>query len=263
MTAMTAMGTARASFTLTLLPNGKVLAVGGQGSTAATQLSTAEIYDPSLNSWTATGNNLRSGARLNHQANLLPNGKVLITGGDNGTTAYSQSELYDPVTGTFTTTTNMSTARTNHTMALLPSGKLVAIGGATSADTVTTGSVTSPTTTALGTNWTNPANAKASDTTYAVYNTTTQDALVTNTYGFSVPSNGQVIAVGSTMVGFGSSATAAQRQIRIALTTDASTIAGTEKNRTTIRYNQWLNRCFKRNSARLMGKQCLNCSNSK
>jgi len=39
--------------------------------------------------------------RVYHAQTLLPNGKVLVTGGvGNGNTSLSSAELYDPVTGT-------------------------------------------------------------------------------------------------------------------------------------------------------------------
>src|SRR5262245_59747170 len=72
------MGTERESHTATLLPNGKVLVVGGQNLDRGF-LSSAELYDPASGTWTAT----RSVplARGFHTATLLPNGKVLVAGG--------------------------------------------------------------------------------------------------------------------------------------------------------------------------------------
>ena len=50
------MNSARVLHTVTLLPNGKVLAAGG---TAAAfnpiQQGSAELYDPATNAWTVTG----------------------------------------------------------------------------------------------------------------------------------------------------------------------------------------------------------------
>ena len=63
-----AMATARVGLTSTLLPNGKVLVVGG-GTTSA------ELYDPSTGVWTPTGS--LSAARSGPTATLLPGGQVL------------------------------------------------------------------------------------------------------------------------------------------------------------------------------------------
>src|SRR5450755_1349289 len=57
------------------------------------------VVDPSFS---ATGS--MTSARYNHTATLLPNGKVLIAGGTNGSTFLNTAELYDPASGTFTAT---------------------------------------------------------------------------------------------------------------------------------------------------------------
>ena len=70
--------TARYGHTATLLPNGKVLVAGG-GSSNASPLASAELYDPATGHWTTTGS--LATARSGHTATLLPNGKVLVAGG--------------------------------------------------------------------------------------------------------------------------------------------------------------------------------------
>src|SRR5262249_28130741 len=55
--------------------------------------------------------------RTAHTATLLPNGKVLIAGGQTPRccvppTIFSSAELYDPATGTFMATGDMTTLRT-------------------------------------------------------------------------------------------------------------------------------------------------------
>ena len=76
--ATSSMSVARSCHSATLLPNGKVLVAGGQGSDF-NALASAELYDPASGSWTATGS--LNTARGAHTATLLPNGMVLVAGG--------------------------------------------------------------------------------------------------------------------------------------------------------------------------------------
>jgi hypothetical protein len=66
-------------------------------------------------------------ARAAHTATLLPNGKVLITGG--GLAGNPGAELYDPATGKFAPAGNMTAARTAHTMTMLQDGRVLIAGG--------------------------------------------------------------------------------------------------------------------------------------
>jgi Galactose oxidase, central domain len=69
-----------------------VLVTGGENGSSA--LSSAELYDPAMGTWTATGN--LASARAFHSATLLPSGKVLAAGGTtDGITSLSSAELYD------------------------------------------------------------------------------------------------------------------------------------------------------------------------
>ena len=66
-----------------------------------------------------------------HTATLLPNGKVLVAAGadDSGAVVLSSAELYDPATGSWSSTGSLGTARFRHTATLLPSGKVLVAGG--------------------------------------------------------------------------------------------------------------------------------------
>ncbi|MGD0573644.1 MAG: kelch repeat-containing protein [Sedimentisphaerales bacterium] len=126
------MTTARIYNTATLLPSGKVLVVGGgvtggPGGYNFHALSSAELYDPVTGTWTTTG--AMNNPRIWHTATLLPNGKVLVTGGDNYNGVLSSAELYNPATGAWTTTGAMSFPRLHHTATLLPNGKVLVAGG--------------------------------------------------------------------------------------------------------------------------------------
>ena len=126
-----AMITSRAFHTATVLPDGRVLVVGGfQRSPLLTARNSAELYTPNatIGSWALTPQAMAT-ARYAHTATLLPSGEVLIVGGTDSTTTYSSVELYDPSTGQWTTKAPMTTARQLHTATLLPSGKVLVAGG--------------------------------------------------------------------------------------------------------------------------------------
>ena len=71
-------------------------------------------------------------ARKDATATPLPNGQVLIAGGQDSSGSLSSVELYDPATNSFASaasTPTMNTARSNATATLLPNGKVLIAGG--------------------------------------------------------------------------------------------------------------------------------------
>jgi WD40 repeat protein len=107
-----------------------VLVAGGFNRNTGSAVSTAELYDPGTGTWTAVGSLAQ--ARVNQTATLLPNGKVLVSGGapDNlQFTSLSSVEVYDPDAGIWTTDNPMSSARQAHTSTLLPDGRVLVAGG--------------------------------------------------------------------------------------------------------------------------------------
>jgi hypothetical protein len=70
--------------------------------------------------------------RYSHTATLLANGKVLVVGGMNFTSApvYLRSaEIFDPAQGTWSMSQSLNVGRYEHTASLLPTGKLLVVGG--------------------------------------------------------------------------------------------------------------------------------------
>lgn len=117
-------------FTATLLPNGKVLIAGGIGEGGIGgyfMFDSGEIYDPITNSFTATSNMAQK--RSNHTATLLPDGRVLIAGGNSTGDSLDSAELYDVKTDRFSPAGNLITSRFGHSANLLPNGKVLIAGG--------------------------------------------------------------------------------------------------------------------------------------
>jgi hypothetical protein len=127
------MTSPRELFTATRLPSGKVLFIGGFNTRIGRTLTSAEIYDPVTERFTATGA-MRVG-RFGHDAVLLPaTMKVLVVGGQerrrNGWFTQTTAEIYDLLTGAFTPVGDMRHARDRPTLAWVPSqGKALVIGG--------------------------------------------------------------------------------------------------------------------------------------
>jgi hypothetical protein len=127
------MVVARFSHMSILLPNGKVLVAGGlwwvagvSDSEGGRQIASAELYDPTSGSWTATGS--MNHARAGGAAVSLANGKVLVVGGV-GPSAPRSTELYDPVTGMWALTGSMTEAREGFAATLLMDGRVLVAGG--------------------------------------------------------------------------------------------------------------------------------------
>ncbi|MEO3761873.1 kelch repeat-containing protein [Streptomyces sp. B5E4] len=125
------------------LQDGRVLAAGGRRSIGRDRgigQGFCELYDPEADAWTRTGS--LAAARAGHQATLLADGTVLVTGGDSpgirferGFVPFSQwrTERYDPATGAWTAGENMPEGRTCHRAVALPSGQVLVLGGTDSA----------------------------------------------------------------------------------------------------------------------------------
>ena len=136
-TATGSMHTARFGHTATLLPNGQVLVAGGNGDCvngSCPIFSSAELYNPATGAWTPTGS-MSTGRDL-HTATLLPNGQVLVAGGGDGVgigslNSLASAQLYNPATGTWTTTGSLNISRYGHLAALLGNGQVLVMCGDT------------------------------------------------------------------------------------------------------------------------------------
>lgn len=142
-----APATGRTGFTATLFADGQVLVVGGTDANGNV-LQSAEIYSVTGAAFSATGN--LNHARTGAQAVLLPNGKVLIAGGSSDGTpggALNTAELFDPVSGTFTLTSqNMNAARFGFMASLLKDGQVLLAGGENSGGVLNSAELYNPAT---------------------------------------------------------------------------------------------------------------------
>jgi hypothetical protein len=163
------MNTARGYHTTTLLGDGRVLFIGGSGTTPEEPVTSAEIWDPRSGSFavvpsledvrgtavtlldgrvlvvdesTATlwdpGDDSVSAAgslvnpRSGFTVTLLADGRVLIVGDDeflDAEAAVTEVELWDPATLRFEAAGTLSHVRSGHTTTALPDGRALIVGG--------------------------------------------------------------------------------------------------------------------------------------
>jgi hypothetical protein len=100
--------------------------------------SLMEVFDPVSESFAIAGNLTQ--ARHSHTANLLPKGKVLVTGGIDSFsgpdapehTVLASSELYSPGSSYAEPTGTLTSPRVEHTATLLNDGRVLVVGGSDS-----------------------------------------------------------------------------------------------------------------------------------
>jgi hypothetical protein len=136
------MSLGRIGHSLTTLSDGRVLVVGGtargtEGASGGQTIrpdASAEIFDPRAGTWKAT--NAMKVARFEHTATALPDGKVLVAGGQGPGTgdkiqALESTELFDPAADGFVSSSDLGEARTNHAAVLLSDrSSVLVMGGA-------------------------------------------------------------------------------------------------------------------------------------
>ncbi|HDR8961296.1 Kelch repeat-containing protein [Burkholderia vietnamiensis] len=161
------MSIGRRGHTATLLPNGKVLVVGGRmAGSNGDATAMAELFDPVKDTWVAVAP-MRN-ARYGHSATLLRSGKVLVVVGEDVKKAgddtkrldaamaevvkekgsdftstdlaialakdpgpyRSLAEIYDPVTNQWSPAGNLNAARSGARAVLLPNGNVLVARGA-------------------------------------------------------------------------------------------------------------------------------------
>ena len=143
------LNTPRFAHTATMLNNGLILFAGGIGSKTGTN---GECGDATAATGISTATGNLNTPRAWHTATLLNNGSVLIAGGCSGCApgsngvSLASAEIYNPATGTFTTTTGaMTTSREYHTATLLNNGMVLIAGGLSSGVSLSSAELFDPT----------------------------------------------------------------------------------------------------------------------
>ena len=142
------MTTARQGHTATVLSTGKVLVVGGT-SNGSTALASAELFDRTTGTWATTGSitgarTLHAAVQLGSNSNGTTSGKVLVTGGLNGSTSQNTAQLYSVSAGTWVAGANLNAARHGHTATVLASGSVLVAGGLSGTTVLNTAATYNP-----------------------------------------------------------------------------------------------------------------------
>jgi hypothetical protein len=117
-------------FALALLQDGRVLVTGGSVWTYPSDAEWpedlgsdhAQVFDPITDRFTAVGSMLEP--RSHHSTVTLPEGRVVIFGGDSG-----RVQVFDPETATFESAPSLTRPRQNPTVTLLNDGTVLIVGG--------------------------------------------------------------------------------------------------------------------------------------
>ena len=100
---------------------------GGRSGTYWAPIDRVEVFIPDSRIWLVGAPLLDE--RSDHAATALPDGRILVTGGNQGTRLVRTAEIYDPSRDVWTPVSPMPRARTQHSMATLPDGRVLVAGG--------------------------------------------------------------------------------------------------------------------------------------
>jgi hypothetical protein len=131
--------------TLTVLDDGRVLVVGGNGGAPGFAAEVLNLAAPTP-VWTSAGT--LTTARTNHTATKLFDGRVLVAGGSNA----PDSEIYDPALNSWSFAGTNAVTRTSATAQRLPDGRVFLAGGSSAGNGAASSEIFDPN--ASGTPWT-------------------------------------------------------------------------------------------------------------
>jgi hypothetical protein len=116
-----------------VLTDGSVLVAGGFSN--HTSIASAELLDPALTGFSPTGS--MSTPRSSHGGALLPDRRVIVIGGNTrGDTGrvLASAEIFDPTTGAWSATGEMSVPRHKLAVIALADGRVLVLGGSNKQD---------------------------------------------------------------------------------------------------------------------------------
>lgn len=124
----------RSSHTATRLHDGKVVVAGGidqrncfPDTCDIVIHDSAEAFDPKTGSWSPLAP--MAAPRTHHDAVLLHDGRVLVTGGLDPLAIVATAATYQPKGETWSTVASMTTPRFSHHSVLLHDGRVLVAGG--------------------------------------------------------------------------------------------------------------------------------------
>ena len=132
---------ARFGHTSVLLPDGRVLIVGGKVLSTDERVLPAELFDPKTGTFTATGSLEVGRDRCTAWVIGTSPVRVLVAGGsakEGGTVPARKCEIYDVATGKFSTGPELVRDRMAHTATPFPDGRVLLVGGWSNGDNATT-----------------------------------------------------------------------------------------------------------------------------
>ena len=130
------LSVARSGASATTLSNGDVLVAGGYDNEREAIYNKVDIYHTSTRTWSRARSMLET--RLLQQALLLRDGRVFVFGGYTSNTSRTPSqttELYNPVTNSWTMGAPMPDSRQFYTATLLLNGEVLIVGGSSATST--------------------------------------------------------------------------------------------------------------------------------
>jgi len=119
---------ARAWHTATLLPDGRVLLFGGMGPSGRLE-RTAQVLEFSEGRASVRAVATGASPRARHTATVLPDGRVLFTGGSDTARVLADADVWDPDSGAVTRLPMGSGGRAGHIATLQAEGSVLIAGG--------------------------------------------------------------------------------------------------------------------------------------